>query len=343
MIIKFKDFNENFQERSNFSFFLFHGSNFGRVNECLERIIKYRKDIENIDVINMNTDDFKKGDLFELCSKISSPNIFGTNSILSIYLNNEKLNKEIIECLSNFQNSHLIIILRSLQLSNRSTLRSTFEKNRNFLVVPCYDETKRDKNFYISGLLKKEKINIGYDEINIISDKLSNDRLEIKNEIEKIIVLLKVLPEKSSYSNFVDFISESLEIDNTKFINDLVNGNKKSFIKEYNKFTNFGNDNIKLLTYLIDHLFRLMIVKKKMQEGKSLDKSMTELRPPVFFKYKEAFINQVKKFKEEDLNQLIKIFFRCKENMIQNTSSSGYNFMFALLEFFKSKYSSKIV
>ena len=67
--------------------------------------------------------------------------------------------------------------------------------------------------------------------------------------------------------NTFSFISDSLNEDDSRFIFSLASKEKKGFVKNFNKFTDYGSDNIKLITYLLEHFFRLLVIKIKMYEG----------------------------------------------------------------------------
>ena len=45
----------------------------------------------------------------------------------------------------------------------------------------------------IRHFFSSEKLDISAHEINILSDLLSNERLEIKNELNKLIIFIKIL------------------------------------------------------------------------------------------------------------------------------------------------------
>ena len=95
------------------------------------------------------------------------------------------------------------------------------------------------------------------------------------------------------------------------------------------------------MSYLIEHLFKLIIVKNKIREGKGIKQSMDDLKPPIFFKYQDSFIKQIQCFKENDLKKIIKKLFECKRCFFENAQSSNFAFLFVLLEFFQSKDSPK--
>ena len=341
MIIKFSNLDNFLLDELNKKYFLFYGPNIGRVGECLAKIIKCLKSNYKLNVINLHSEELKKGRLIELFSEFQTPNIFGDHTLISLFLSDEKLSKEIINYLSKQNTYNISIVIRSGQLSKKSILRSFFEKDLKSIIIPCYEETYNEKTLLIKEFFEKEKVFFQSDQLKILSDRLSNDRIEIKNELEKVLVLLNDKSKEQPNMNIADLVTDSLEIDNIKFVNDIINGDSHSFFAKYKKFTDFGNDNIKLISYLLDHLYKLSFVKGKLREGKDIKKSMSELKPQIFFKYQDSFVNQIRKFEETDLKIMIRKLIACKKNFIENKSSSNYEFLYTMLIFFNSRDLSK--
>ena len=195
-------------------------------------------------MINFFSDEIKKEDLSRIFIESSTPNIFGSKTFLCFHLNSEKISKEIISIISKETNKDLIVVLKCNQLGPRSSLRSFFEKNNFSISVACYEESESEKKTYINNFLQNEGVKVSESTINLLTNNLSNQRLEIKSELEKIIILHKSQPEKKFMHTLFSFISESLNNDDTRFIFSIASKEKKGFVKNLNKFTDYGSDNI---------------------------------------------------------------------------------------------------
>ena len=156
-----------------------------------------------------------------------------------------------------------------------------------------------------------------------------------------MVILHKSTSEKQSQKKSLSFISESLENNDTRFIFSLVSKDKKGFIKNYNKFTDYGSDNIKLITYLLDHFFRLLIVKIKIAEGIDIGSAIKQLRPPIFFKNLPEFKKQLYLFSTEELKLVIRKLFFSKQEFILGKWSSSSRFMLNLILFLSSEFYSR--
>jgi len=341
MIVKFADFEKKTKNYQSFRFFLFYGSNYGKVSECANLVKSFKNVRKDFEIINLFSDDIKKENLSKIFLESSTPNIFGSKTFLCFHLSSEKISKEIISIISKETNKDLIVVLKCNQLSPRSSLRSFFEQNNDVISVACYEEDEREKRIFIDKFLSNEGVKVSESQIDLLSSNLSNQRLEIKGELEKMVILHKSASEKQSQKKSLSFISESLENNDTRFIFSLVSKDKKGFIKNYNKFTDYGSDNIKLITYLLDHFFRLLIVKIKIAEGIDIGSAIKQLRPPIFFKNLPEFKKQLYLFSTEELKLVIRKLFFSKQEFILGKWSSSSRFMLNLILFLSSEFYSR--
>ncbi len=335
MIIKF----ENFEHKSDYFkdnvLFLFHGSNQGKVEDCTNFIINLKREKNNIELVNLHSEELKKGELSRVFNENCSLNLFGNKVLLKIYINSDKIGKEFVSLLSDLEGDNLVVVAKSDQLPPKSLIRSFFEKNENAICVPCYEENSKEKLLYIQNYLKKEGIEFNTSELNILSNSLPNERLEIKSELEKIIILFKNFGKQHSFDFFLSHISESSYSDQSKFIFSLSSKQTKGFIKNYNSFTNFGSDNIKLVSYLLEHFFRLLVIKNKLNDGLDIKQALKQLKPPVFFKDVVFFEKQVLELTLDEINQMIRKLYQCKKSLIDGTWSSPFSLLYTLLCFLR--------
>ena len=341
MIVKFDDFEKKPEKYLSFRFFLFYGPNYGKVCDCANLIKSFKNVEQDIEVINFFSDEINKEDLSRIFVQSSTPNIFSSKTLLCFHLNSEKISKEMISIISKETNRDLIVVLKCHQLSPRSPLRSFFEKNNYSISVACYEESESEKKRYISYVLKNEGVIVSESLITLLTNNLSNQRLEIKSELEKIIILHKTEPEKKFICNTVSFISDSLNNDDTRFIFSLASKEKKEFVKNFNKFTDYGSDNVRLITYLLEHFFRLLVIKIKICEGIEVGSAIKQLRPPVFFKNLPEFKQQLKMFSISELKFVIKKLLISKQEIIRGKWSSSSAFMFNLILFLSSRFSPR--
>jgi len=67
-----------------------------------------------------------------------------------------------------------------------------------------------------------------------------------------------------------------------------------------------NEDNILFLKSFLFKLKRLKIISKRFNEFKNLEKAISSIKPPIFWKDKEIIIEQLKKLSLDDIALLIK-------------------------------------
>ena len=113
----------------------------------------------------------------------------------------------------------------------------------------------------------------------------------------------------------LSFLSESTEVDTTRFIHSIISGKKISFTKDYNKVSDFGTENIRLLNSILDHLYKIL-EKEKMKTGISSYQAIASLKPPVFLSI-QILLKASGIFKTNELYQMIGQLYSCRKSMLK--------------------------
>ena len=149
-----------------------------------------------------------------------------------------------METLKIKKTSFAYLIVKCVQLKKTSVLRTFFEKSKENFAVPCYEENETDKKNMIRHFFSSAKLNISTDEINILSSLLSNERLEIKNELNKLIIFIK--NSKNKVNDSFNIISENISENISHLIFSLASKDKTSFLKNFFKSKDVQNESYKI-------------------------------------------------------------------------------------------------
>ena len=174
--------------------------------------------------------------------------------------------------------------------------------------------------------LKKKKIPISQETINLIVARSRGDRLNLYNEITKIenftrnkkkvnindILKLTNLAENYSVTELVD---NCLAKNSTKTINILNENN-------YNT-----EDCILIIKTLLAKAKRLNKLQNQTKENKNIDQVITSFKPPIFWKDKEIVKEQIKNWSLRKIENLIYKINEI-ELLIKKNSSNSINILF---------------
>jgi len=162
-------------------YFLLNGSNEGLIEETIEEILKpiLAKNIYNYEESDIlkNIEDFKEN--------LLNKSFFENEKLIIIKRISDKFFK-IIEELVSKNIEDLSIILVASNLDKRSKIRVFFEKEKNTTCVPFYEDNAQALSFLAKKFLKDKNINISQQLINIIIERAKGDRINLKNELQKI-------------------------------------------------------------------------------------------------------------------------------------------------------------
>ena len=313
MIFKIQDLNKNLKENN---FFLFHGVNDGHKEEILEKLFKpiYKDNIFKYfeKEIFANIEDFY--------SKILSKSFFEKNKLIIIKDATDKLKNE-IEILKDKNLEDVKIVILSGILDKKSKLRNFFEKDKNLISVAFYSDNNQTLSTITKAFFLEKKISISQESINLIINRANGERRNLLNNLEKI---KNYLIDKKSIS--VEEIYSLTNLIENYSINELVdnclakNKQRTVFILNENNFS-FEDSIIIIRTFLIKSK-RLLKLTQNFYDNKSLDKTILDFKPPIFWKDKEVIKQQIKNWSLEKTYKLIDEINRVELNIKRNSYNS---------------------
>ncbi len=316
MIIKHFELTED--KISKFNYYLFHGKNEGLKKEIIER--NFIKNFNgNIDKYDENYLISKKETII---SELLSKSLFENRKIIIISRVTDKIIK-IIDEIVRRNLDELIIILKSEILEKKSKLRQLFEKEKKLASIALYEDTSRDLTRIITEFLNFNKIRLSQESINLLVNRASGDRENLKIELEKIynysitnkdidISKIKVLTNLAeNYS--VSELAENFLLKNKKNISKILNENNYS-----------DEDCILILRTILSKSKRLFNILKRNEELNNIDQVISSTKPPIFWKEKESVKVQANSWKLNDLKNKIYEINEI-ELLIKNNSKNSLN------------------
>jgi len=317
MILKYYELNKI---NSNNRFILFHGNNAGLKIEEIQKINnKFKSKISNYDEKQI-IDDKEK-----FLENILTGSLFDESKIIIINRASDKI-LNIIEELNEKKIDDVVFIINAEILDKKSKLRNYFEKSKiKHLSVAFYPDNN-DTLFKITNdFLKKQKITLSRENINLIISKCNNDRKNLINELEKINLFLI---GKKTITN--DEIFKLVNLTENHSVNELINfclaKNLKQTLNILND-NNFSKEDCFLIT-------RTMLKKAKIlhdlinqfNTNNNLETTINNAKPPIFWKEKDIIRQQIQKWKINNVKKLIEDINEIELN-IKKYSINSINFI----------------
>ena len=296
MICKFYEVGKY---KGKINFYLFYGENEG----------------QKIDVIQSNFNEFTKENTFKYNEKeiIENKQLLFENIYSKSFFENEKLilvsevtdkSVDLIKQIISDNISDVKIGLIEKRLDKKSKIRNLFEKEKIALIVPFYEDSPQTLITIAKKILNENKINLSQENLNLIIERAQGDRINLKNELQKIVLLSK---DKKKID--LNDISKLTNLSENYSANELVDNclckNKKKTLNILNENIPSSEDNILILRTFLNKLKRLRKLRLSLRKSNNVDQTINAFKPPIFWKDKNIIKKQIKIWELNDIESFI--------------------------------------
>ena len=308
MIYKSYLIESNYKLINNISSVLFYGENIG-----LKKIFKNQiKEInKNSLFINLTQEEILKNQGIFI-RELENSSLFGENKIIFI----EDCNDKILNILESYLDTPLNFqtIIFSDVLDKKSKLRAFYEKSKIFASVACYKDNVISIQRIIQNKLKDFQGLSSYN-VNMILETCALNRVNLDNEIEKIITYFK---DKKINSNDLSKLLNNVSDESFNELKDeAIKGDR---FKTNNLLNSTIMETDKTMYYLSIIYQRLLKLKEIFTQNKgTVEERILCLKPSVFWKDKPILIAQCKKWKLVNLKKALKDIYRLEVKIKSNS------------------------
>ncbi len=316
MIIKSFDLNKT--DLTNIHLFLFYGKNEGLQNELIQK-----KFIENF---NGQINKYEESEFItnneSILVDLKTKSLFENKKIIIISRTTDKILSFIKE-ISEIKMQDFIIILKSISLEKKSKLRSYFEKDRELITIPVYEDNYKDLLNIINEFISKNKINLSREGVNLLINRSSGDRQNLKTELDKIL--------NYSYSNKKIDLLTLKKLTNlaenhsvSELADNFLSKNRANIFRILNENNYSDEDCLLILRTILHKSKRLLSILEKNSIIKNVDEVISTIKPPIFWKDKEIVKKQANTWKLEDLK--VKLYqINDIESLVKSNSKNTLN------------------
>ena len=294
------------------NFFLLYGNNRGLVEEIVHNELKplLPKNILSYEEneILKNTESFKE--------EILNKSFFENEKLIIISRSSDKI-YNLIEEIIEKKIKEISIIIKCNVLDKKSKLRSYFEKKKNTICIPVYEDNFQSLSQIAQKFFKEKNINISQENINLLIERSRGDRLNLNNELEKIEIF-SVNKKNISSEQLLSLTNLAENYNVSELVDSSLSKNKRKIITILNENHFSQTDTILILRVLLSKLKRLLKIQIQTKNNQNIDNILQSFKPPIFWKEKDTIKQQVRTLNYEQIEKLIKktndIEFQIKKN-----------------------------
>ena len=281
------------------NFYLLYGENEGFKNQIIKN--QFEKKFQN------NINRYDENEI------LNNKQNFFDNILIKSFFENEKLIivsrctdkiKNTIEEIIEKKVNDIKIILNASVLDKRSKLRSYFEKNKDTICVPFYNDNSQTLREIVYHFFKEKKIAISQQTTNLLVDRCSGDRQNLNNELNKIESFI-VNKKKINIDEILKLTNLSENYSASELIDNCLAKNQRKTINIINE-NNFSIEEcILIIRTLLIKSKRLLRLKQEIKVDKNMDQIFASFKPPIFWKDKEIVKEQIKNWSIQNIENLI--------------------------------------
>lgn len=296
--------------------FLIFGENEGLKEDVISEIAKpFNKDTiikyDEKDIL-LNPDN--------LYNNIYSQSFFDNKKLILINDASDKFENELEKILSK-KVQDVTIVLISKILNKKSKLRSIFEKEKDLCCVPVYKDDKRNLLNIAFAFFKSKNLNISTEAINLIVERSSEDRKNLRNELLKIesFFLNKKKVDIESLTKLTN-LSENYDIN--KIVDFSLAKDTKQTLRALNENIFSNEDVIKIIRSYLIKSKRLLKLTETFEKNQDLEKTILSSKPPIFWKDKAIVKKQIQIWNNKNVKNLIQKINLIELQLKKNTTAS---------------------
>ena len=251
---------------------------------------------------------------------VSTKSLFEEEKTILIKRASDKILKT-IEYIYSKNLKDINIIVNSDELEKKSKLRSFFEKEKECICIPFYPDNEQTLTRLAYNFFKDKKILVSRYSINQIVNKSLGDRKSLINELEKIAQFSK---DKKNIKD--EDIFKIINLNENYSISELVNNflakNKNKIVNILNE-NNYSNDDcVLIIRSFLNKSKKILKLSEEYEKNNNINVTISNARPPIFWKEKEITIQQIQKWEPKKIKQLIYKLNELELNIKKNFNNS---------------------
>lgn len=209
-----------------------------------------------------------------------------------------------------------LVLIEAGELGPRSSLRLLFEEAENAAALPCYVDDARDLNRILAEAFRENGFLIPSDALSYMAANVVGDRGVARSEAEKLMIYMG-----KSRSITLEDVTACLGAAAVLPLDDLARTAASGNFAEADRISRHllaeGESAVRILRVLQDYFARLHVTKARLAKGEDLEIALKKLKPPLFFKHKDAFTAQVRGWSMAQIEQAIALLMgvegKCKQ------------------------------
>ena len=198
-----------------------------------------------------------------------------------------------------------LLIVEAGSLKSDDSLRTLFESQASCFAIACYPDSAADIDNLITEVLESFSLSIEDDARTLLQSRLGADRALSRAEIEKL-ALYSLGRATITLENVEGLVGDAAGLALERIAEAAADGRTKNAISDFGRALASGESAQMVIAVVQRYFLKLHRVRSDVDAGQRLDDALKAIRPPLFFKQKDAFARQVRSWPRGQLDQALR-------------------------------------
>ncbi|TCT11889.1 DNA polymerase III delta subunit [Tepidamorphus gemmatus] len=197
-----------------------------------------------------------------------------------------------------------LIVIEAGDLKRSAPLRRLVEQAETAVALPCYPDDDNALDRLIAEELTAHGIDVSRDAREALHHLLGGDRLASRGELRKLASYALGQPEVS-LEDVEAVIGDASALAVDSLLDSACTGDAAAAQTAFSRLVASGTGAGSILGALSRHLLQIAEARTRVEAGATADAAMRAMRPPPFFKRKEAMRRQLALWRRDMLEQML--------------------------------------
>ncbi len=179
------------------------------------------------------------------------------------------------------------LIVEGGNLRPTDSLRTLFEKAGKAAAVACYPDEAHDLETLVRDVLKSHGLAISPEARDLLVTRVGADRALSRGEIEKLALYAAGKSEIDT-GDIEAIVGDASQLAIDRILDGAAAGDTKRAVAEYARALAAGESPQMIIAAAQRHLERLHRIRSDIDQGRSFEDAIRQLRPPIHFKQKDS-------------------------------------------------------
>jgi len=299
---------------------LIYGTNQGHKSQVIKELFEklFKGEISRFDE-NEILDNYE-----EFISSLINKSLFENYKLIIISRTSDKILKLVNEILER-KIEKIKIIINSDNLEKKSKLRSLFEKEKELVCIPFYEDNDKSLSIIALNFFRQKNIKVSQEIINLLIGRSRGDRGNLINELNKI-ENLSITKKNIEIEDVIKLTNLSENYSVFELAENYLAKNKKQVSKILNE-NNFANDEcVLILRTILNRSKRLLKLKESQNQTGNIDLTISSFKPPIFWKEKDVVKKQIQSWSDDEVKKII-YKINDLEILVKKNTNNSLNFV----------------